>query len=434
MIVRPALLAAAALAIALGATLALCRWGAGGNQSLFTLARAVQHGEELDPYLEAALRRDAARRALAGEVVAGRLTLREAAEQFRRLDEANPGYPAGAPRPSGDERLLAERVLDFVWVVVTSHQQYAAAARFYSVTFTAHPDLLTDSPYPHRYRAACAAARAGCGVGRDAAELDEASRAGFRRQALDWLWAELDSWRRLLEKQPGNAWLVARDLRDWLADSHFVGVRGPDALARLPEAERQAWQQLWADVADTLARAQGTRPPEPKAGSKMAAEEPRALEQGKRGLAVPRPARPVFRHLEGHPPPAYFYSLASPRPPAHPPVHLSALLNISSRCRQRKASGVNSRKKSSSRQPIICRPSRRRVMLIGGGRALRSKTSLCGKNASVFRVSLLTRISQYFVPAFSLASSACWIQPCQLAREGCFLISPSNKSCTLSRL
>jgi hypothetical protein len=99
---RSALLVVAALA-ALGAGLALCLWGCGGNQPLFTLARAVQHGEELDPHLEAALHRAAARRALAEEVVAGKRTLREAAERFRRLDETNPGYPAGAPRPSGDE-------------------------------------------------------------------------------------------------------------------------------------------------------------------------------------------------------------------------------------------------------------------------------------------------------------------------------------------
>jgi hypothetical protein len=43
-------------------------------------------------------------------------------------------------------------------------------------------------------------------------------------------------------------------------------VRGPEALARLPAAERQAWQMLWEDVAATLARAEGTTPPEPKAG------------------------------------------------------------------------------------------------------------------------------------------------------------------------
>jgi hypothetical protein len=46
-------------------------------------------------------------------------------------------------------------------------------------------------------------------------------------------------------------------------------VREPDARGRLPAAERQAWQRLWADVADTLARAEGTTPPEQKAGSQV---------------------------------------------------------------------------------------------------------------------------------------------------------------------
>jgi hypothetical protein len=100
---------------------------------------------------------------------------------------------------------------------------------------------------------------AGCGRGRDAADLDEATRAGFRRQARDWLRAELEA-RRLLAQEPGQVRAVARDLQDWLWDIQFAGVRGPDALARLPEAERQAWQRLWADVADTLARAVGMLP------------------------------------------------------------------------------------------------------------------------------------------------------------------------------
>jgi hypothetical protein len=61
--------------------------------------------------------------------------------------------------------------------------------------------------------------------------------------------------------------MAAGNMRRWLADPAFDGVRGPEALARLPEAERQAWQVLWADVADTLGRAEGTTPPEQKAGS-----------------------------------------------------------------------------------------------------------------------------------------------------------------------
>jgi hypothetical protein len=99
---------------------------------------------------------------------------------------------------------------------------------------------------------ALAAGLTGCGQGRDAADLAEESRAEFRRQALDWLRAELEAQRRLLEQKPET---VAHDLQDWLCDLHLAGVRDPDALARLPEPERQAWQKQWAYVTQTLAQA-----------------------------------------------------------------------------------------------------------------------------------------------------------------------------------
>src|SRR5262249_51251254 len=111
-------------------------------------------------------------------------------------------------------------------------------------------------PDGHLYDAACAAARAGCGQGRDAADLDETSRAAFRRQALGWLRADLTARRRHQEQGlPVIPFAIDR----WLEVPDFAGVRGPDALARLPKAERQEWQKLWAEVADTLARA-GTIP------------------------------------------------------------------------------------------------------------------------------------------------------------------------------
>jgi hypothetical protein len=62
-------------------------------------------------------------------------------------------------------------------------------------------------------------------------------------------------------------------MEHWLATPDFASVRGPDALGRLPEAERQAWQKLWADVADTLARAEGTTRPEQRAGSRRSVPE-----------------------------------------------------------------------------------------------------------------------------------------------------------------
>jgi hypothetical protein len=270
MTLRPALLAAAALAAALGACLALNRWGPGGNGGLLVIVTEVQRGEELEPHIEVARRHDDAKRALAAEVVAGRMTLREAAGHFRRLDEADPGIFVDVLAPPRDERFFCESVLSVAWVVLMDQGRYAAAARWFAETFTAHPHLLAGRPSGQRYHAARAAYRAGCGQGRDAADLDEQTRAGFRRQALDWLRAELEAQRRLLEQEPQTACLsVARDLQYWLEAPDEVGVPGPEALGLLPAAERHAWQKFWADVADTRARAQRTTVREQEAGGKV---------------------------------------------------------------------------------------------------------------------------------------------------------------------
>ena len=143
---------------------------------------------------------------------------------------------------------------------------YAAAASLYREAIAAKPDLVASPSNGVRYNAACAAALAGCGAGEDAARLTDAERAGFRRQALDWLRADLDAWRGLLDKDPDKARrVVAQKMRHWLRDRDFNGVRGPEALANLPEAERLAWQQLWADVQRLLDRA-ADKPPQSRDG------------------------------------------------------------------------------------------------------------------------------------------------------------------------
>jgi hypothetical protein len=150
---------------------------------------------------------------------------------------------------------------------VLAHEgRFAEAARWYDEVFTAQPQLLVGSPTGHRYYAAWAAALAGRGQGRDATGLDEEGRAGLRRQALGWLRAELEAQRRLLEREPAQSCFIAGGLQHWLRHPYFAGVREPNALAWLPVAERQAWQKLWADVADTLARAEGATAPEEGAG------------------------------------------------------------------------------------------------------------------------------------------------------------------------
>jgi serine/threonine-protein kinase len=78
---------------------------------------------------------------------------------------------------------------------------------------------------------------------------DEAAKAKLRAQALAWLKAELDAWSKILDSDdPKARAAVAPTLRHWQQDPDLAGVRDPEALADLPDEERQAWQALWADV------------------------------------------------------------------------------------------------------------------------------------------------------------------------------------------
>jgi serine/threonine-protein kinase len=135
---------------------------------------------------------------------------------------------------------------------------YAAATYFYSEAFAAEPQLAGDQPSDDRYNAACAAALAGCRKGKDADKLDAKERARLRRQALDWLRADLKAWRQVLDKasdQGGPA--IVQQMQHWLKEDDFAGVRGSEALARLPEAERPSWQKLWEEVEALRQRAAG---------------------------------------------------------------------------------------------------------------------------------------------------------------------------------
>ncbi len=157
-----------------------------------------------------------------------------------------PGFLEGKIQPANPaERVELARLCSL-------KRLHRAAARFYEEALAAQPSQAEGLGTGHRYNAACAAALAGCGQGRDAVPLDAEQRARLRRQALDWLRADLTARKQLLEKQPEQARAaVQKTLQHWQQDADFAGVRG-DALDKLPEAERQPWQQLWAEVEQTL--------------------------------------------------------------------------------------------------------------------------------------------------------------------------------------
>jgi tetratricopeptide (TPR) repeat protein len=130
-----------------------------------------------------------------------------------------------------------------------------AAVRLWTEAFTADPELAEDLGTAHRYRAACAAARLGCGRSKDAENLAEDDRAHWRRQALAWLRADLDLRREQLESARFADESAARqNLRFWQWDSELSCLRDPAAVARLPVGEQKAWQQLWEHVQALLAR------------------------------------------------------------------------------------------------------------------------------------------------------------------------------------
>jgi eukaryotic-like serine/threonine-protein kinase len=148
------------------------------------------------------------------------------------------------------ERLALARLCQ-----LACRQNYGAAVRFYSEAFATNPKLADDMKIQYRYSAACAAALAGCGQGKDAAHL-ERDLAHFRGQALSWLQADLAAWdARLKMDFAKEAAKVRQILLRWQQDSDFNGVRGAEALAKLPDTERREWQKLWDEVAELERRA-----------------------------------------------------------------------------------------------------------------------------------------------------------------------------------
>jgi tetratricopeptide (TPR) repeat protein len=165
------------------------------------------------------------------------------AEQLVALEPRLPKLLKGEAKPAdpAEAMVLARMCQD--------HKKlYATATRFYAEAFAAEPKLAGDLAAQYRYNAACAAACAGCGRGQDAAQLDDPERARLRRQALDWLRADLAQYAAIVDKGPAQARAgVQQRLEHWQQDTDFAGMRGA-ALAKLPEAERPQWQKLWADV------------------------------------------------------------------------------------------------------------------------------------------------------------------------------------------
>jgi hypothetical protein len=158
------------------------------------------------------------------------------------------------PKDEAERLQLAQRACD--------KAIHVTATKLWSDALQANPKLIDDRQAAYRYNAACAAALAASGAGKDDPPPDDTAKAKLRRQALDWLKAELAIWVKLLESGPLQAKAsIAQTLKHWQADTDLAGIRDAKALGALPESERAAWRTLWSDVAALLEKARAATEP-----------------------------------------------------------------------------------------------------------------------------------------------------------------------------
>jgi len=137
---------------------------------------------------------------------------------------------------------------------------YASSAQLYAEALANDPKLADDRQLQHRYNAACASALAGCGPGNDDAPPDDAAKVKLRRQAREWLQAELAAWGKVLDAGTAEMkGVVPKTLEHWKADADLAAIRDEKELAKLPDRERAAFQQLWKDIDQLLTKAMGSK-------------------------------------------------------------------------------------------------------------------------------------------------------------------------------
>jgi tetratricopeptide (TPR) repeat protein len=174
-------------------------------------------------------------------------------QRLVELDQELPAILAGKSEPADPAELM-----EFARFGTHQKQRFVEVAQLFQRCFLRHPGWATGSEKLRpRYYAAATAAMAARREGVGADRLDEDGLRRWREQARLWLRAELDAWVAVQKRGDAAELKALRKAVDyWREDGWLSGVRDAKALAKLPEAERQAWQQLWADVEALLKKAQ----------------------------------------------------------------------------------------------------------------------------------------------------------------------------------
>ena len=166
------------------------------------------------------------------------------------LDERLASIAKGEkPRDDAERLALAQRAVEMT--------HFATAARLWAEAFANDPQVADNRQAQYRYNASCAALLAAAGQSKDNPPADDAARDKFRAQALEWLKAELFTWKSVSATvEPAKKETVAKNLVHWKDDTDLATIRDEKELAKLSANERSEWQSFWADVDALLKQAQ----------------------------------------------------------------------------------------------------------------------------------------------------------------------------------
>jgi tetratricopeptide (TPR) repeat protein len=168
-------------------------------------------------------------------------------ERGAEVEERLPGILSGRLQPASEEERLR-------WALFCqqSRRYSFTATELFATAFAARPELAGKAADRVRFRAACAAADAGCGTGADSAGLTNAQRLRCRQRALDWLRAELAEWSQLAAKSAAGRIEAQKALAEWKKARSLTGVRDVELVEELPERARADWKSLWEEVEKLL--------------------------------------------------------------------------------------------------------------------------------------------------------------------------------------
>jgi len=107
-----------------------------------------------------------------------------------------------------------------------------------------------------RFGASRCALLASGGLGSDAVQITDAERLAMRKQAIQWLQADLKVWQRLLANDaPAERDMSRNMLSHWQSEPDLAGLRDPEALNNLPADESVECRKLWDSVNSALHQA-----------------------------------------------------------------------------------------------------------------------------------------------------------------------------------